>query len=113
MYCIFPSLTQSVLPNQVINAIEQDYRLPPPPDCPTHLHQLMLDCWQKERTARPRFSNIVSALDKLIRNPASLKITSQEGAGYVSYPLQPYITYHFSCFKKPQQKVQKPQRPGK
>uniref|UniRef100_A0A673LH11 receptor protein-tyrosine kinase n=1 Tax=Sinocyclocheilus rhinocerous TaxID=307959 RepID=A0A673LH11_9TELE len=70
----------------VINAIEQDYRLPPPPDCPTHLHQLMLDCWQKERTARPRFSNIVSALDKLIRNPASLKITAQEGAG-PSHPL--------------------------
>ncbi|XP_059400681.1 ephrin type-B receptor 4a-like isoform X2 [Carassius carassius] len=70
----------------VINAIEQDYRLPPPPDCPTHLHQLMLDCWQKERTARPRFSNIVSALDKLIRNPASLKIIAQEGAG-PSHPL--------------------------
>ncbi|XP_062392331.1 ephrin type-B receptor 4a isoform X2 [Sardina pilchardus] len=70
----------------VINAIEQDYRLPPPPDCPTHLHQLMLDCWQKERTARPRFSAIVSALDKLIRNPASLKITAQEGAG-LSHPL--------------------------
>ncbi|XP_077062821.1 ephrin type-B receptor 4a isoform X2 [Siphateles boraxobius] len=70
----------------VINAIEQDYRLPPPPDCPTYLHQLMLDCWQKERTARPRFSNIVSALDKLIRNPASLKITAQEGAG-PSHPL--------------------------
>uniref|UniRef100_A0AAR2LYB2 receptor protein-tyrosine kinase n=1 Tax=Pygocentrus nattereri TaxID=42514 RepID=A0AAR2LYB2_PYGNA len=65
----------------VINAIEQDYRLPPPPECPTHLHQLMLDCWQKERTARPRFTNIVSALDKLIRNPASLKITAQDGAG--------------------------------
>uniref|UniRef100_A0A3B1IWE8 receptor protein-tyrosine kinase n=1 Tax=Astyanax mexicanus TaxID=7994 RepID=A0A3B1IWE8_ASTMX len=65
----------------VINAIEQDYRLPPPPECPTHLHQLMLDCWQKERTARPRFNNIVSALDKLIRNPASLKITAQDGAG--------------------------------
>ncbi|XP_056140988.1 ephrin type-B receptor 4a [Lampris incognitus] len=70
----------------VINAIEQDYRLPPPPDCPTHLHQLMLDCWQKERTARPRFADIVSALDKLIRNPASLKILAQEGAG-PSYPL--------------------------
>ncbi|KAG9339002.1 hypothetical protein JZ751_024400 [Albula glossodonta] len=65
----------------VINAIEQDYRLPPPPDCPTLLHQLMLDCWQKERSARPRFANIVSALDKLIRNPASLKITARDGAG--------------------------------
>ncbi|XP_053702921.1 ephrin type-B receptor 4a [Synchiropus splendidus] len=70
----------------VINAIEQDYRLPPPPDCPTHLHQLMLDCWQKDRSARPRFSDLVSALDKLIRNPASLKIVAQEGAG-LSYPL--------------------------
>nr|XP_043898025.1 ephrin type-B receptor 4a-like isoform X2 [Solea senegalensis] len=65
----------------VINAIEQDYRLPPPPDCPTHLHQLMLDCWQKDRSARPRFTDLVSALDKLIRNPASLKIVAQEGAG--------------------------------
>uniref|UniRef100_A0A3Q3B0B6 receptor protein-tyrosine kinase n=1 Tax=Kryptolebias marmoratus TaxID=37003 RepID=A0A3Q3B0B6_KRYMA len=65
----------------VINAIEQDYRLPPPPDCPTHLHQLMLDCWQKDRSARPRFADLVSALDKLIRNPASLKIVAQEGGG--------------------------------
>lgn len=78
-------------PNQVINAIEQDYRLPPPPDCPTYLHQLMLDCWQKERTARPRFANIVSALDKLIRNPASLKITAQEGAGYVVFACSIFV----------------------
>ncbi|KAM4620010.1 ephrin type-B receptor 4a [Polymixia lowei] len=70
----------------VINAIEQDYRLPPPHECPTHLHQLMLDCWQKERSARPRFADIVSALDKLLRNPPSLKIVAQEGAG-PSYPL--------------------------
>ncbi|XP_069042851.1 ephrin type-B receptor 4a [Lepisosteus oculatus] len=70
----------------VINAIEQDYRLPPPPDCPTALHQLMLDCWQKERSARPRFTNIVSALDKLIRNPASLKIIARDPAG-PSHPL--------------------------
>ncbi|KPP58391.1 ephrin type-B receptor 4-like, partial [Scleropages formosus] len=66
----------------VINAIEQDYRLPPPPDCPTSLHQLMLDCWQKERGTRPRFAAIVSALDKLIRNPASLKVVARDGAGH-------------------------------
>uniref|UniRef100_A0A8C9SFR6 receptor protein-tyrosine kinase n=1 Tax=Scleropages formosus TaxID=113540 RepID=A0A8C9SFR6_SCLFO len=70
----------------VINAIEQDYRLPPPPDCPTSLHQLMLDCWQKERGTRPRFAAIVSALDKLIRNPASLKVVARDGAG-PSHPL--------------------------
>uniref|UniRef100_A0A3B3U1F4 receptor protein-tyrosine kinase n=1 Tax=Poecilia latipinna TaxID=48699 RepID=A0A3B3U1F4_9TELE len=57
----------------VINAIEQDYRLPPPMDCPSALHQLMLDCWQKDRNVRPRFADIVSTLDKMIRNPTSLK----------------------------------------
>uniref|UniRef100_A0A8B9HN08 receptor protein-tyrosine kinase n=2 Tax=Astyanax mexicanus TaxID=7994 RepID=A0A8B9HN08_ASTMX len=70
----------------VINAIEQDYRLPPPPECPAPLHQLMLDCWQRDRGSRPRFSHIVSALDKLIRNPASLKLTGQSHDG-LSPPL--------------------------
>uniref|UniRef100_A0A8C1M9Y1 Ephrin type-A receptor 6 n=1 Tax=Cyprinus carpio TaxID=7962 RepID=A0A8C1M9Y1_CYPCA len=70
----------------VINAIAQDYRLPPPPECPASLHQLMLDCWQKERSSRPRFCAIVSALDRLIRNPASLKITGRISDGS-SHPL--------------------------
>uniref|UniRef100_A0AAY4DW35 receptor protein-tyrosine kinase n=1 Tax=Denticeps clupeoides TaxID=299321 RepID=A0AAY4DW35_9TELE len=60
----------------VINAIEQDYRLPPPMDCPNALHQLMLDCWQKDRNNRPKFSQIVNTLDKMIRNPSSLKATT-------------------------------------
>ncbi|KAG9348051.1 hypothetical protein JZ751_004071 [Albula glossodonta] len=46
--------------DHVINAIEQDYRLPPPMDCPAALHQLMLDCWQKDRNARPKFTDIVN-----------------------------------------------------
>ncbi|XP_056460649.1 ephrin type-B receptor 1-like [Gadus chalcogrammus] len=57
----------------VINAIEQDFRLPAPMDCPLVLHQLMLDCWQKDRNARPKFPDLVSMLDKMIRNPGSLK----------------------------------------
>ncbi|XP_064409012.1 ephrin type-B receptor 4-like [Latimeria chalumnae] len=81
----------------VINAIEQDYRLPPPPDCPTSLHHLMLDCWQKDRNARPRFAQIVNALDKLIRNPASLKIVSRE-AGGPSHPLLDQRLPHYSSF---------------
>ncbi|XP_043932942.1 ephrin type-B receptor 4 isoform X2 [Protopterus annectens] len=81
----------------VINAIEQDYRLPPPTDCPTSLHHLMLDCWQKDRNARPRFTQIVSALDKLIRNPASLKIVSRE-AGGPSHPLLDQRVPHYTSF---------------
>ncbi|XP_039365300.1 ephrin type-A receptor 8 isoform X1 [Mauremys reevesii] len=60
----------------VINSVEEGYRLPAPMGCPTALHQLMLDCWQKERSERPRFSQIVSILDKLIRNPGNLKCTA-------------------------------------
>ncbi|XP_035271809.1 ephrin type-B receptor 3-like isoform X5 [Anguilla anguilla] len=65
----------------VINAVEQDYRLPPPMDCPTALHQLMLDCWVKERNLRPKFSQIVNTLDKLIRNAASLKVVTSTQSG--------------------------------
>uniref|UniRef100_A0AAQ4S8F4 receptor protein-tyrosine kinase n=1 Tax=Gasterosteus aculeatus aculeatus TaxID=481459 RepID=A0AAQ4S8F4_GASAC len=71
----------------VINAIEQDYRLPPPMDCPSALHQLMLDCWQKDRNVRPRFSDIVSTLDKMIRNPTSLKAV----ANIPAVPSQPLL----------------------
>uniref|UniRef100_A0A6Q2XTJ6 Ephrin type-A receptor 7 n=1 Tax=Esox lucius TaxID=8010 RepID=A0A6Q2XTJ6_ESOLU len=57
----------------VIKAIEEGYRLPAPMDCPPGLHQLMLDCWQKERADRPKFDQIVGILDKMIRNPNTLK----------------------------------------
>uniref|UniRef100_A0A8C7ZXD2 Ephrin type-B receptor 3 n=1 Tax=Oryzias sinensis TaxID=183150 RepID=A0A8C7ZXD2_9TELE len=69
----------------VINAVEQDYRLPPPMECPTALHQLMLDCWVKERNLRPKFTQIVATLDKLIRNAASLKVVTN--STQVSQPL--------------------------
>uniref|UniRef100_A0A4W3I7L0 Ephrin type-B receptor 3 n=1 Tax=Callorhinchus milii TaxID=7868 RepID=A0A4W3I7L0_CALMI len=71
----------------VINAVEQDYRLPPPMDCPTALHQLMLDCWVKDRNNRPKFAQIVNTLDKLIRNAASLKVVSNANPG----PSQPLL----------------------
>lgn len=58
---------------QVIKAVEESYRLPGPMDCPEALYHLMMDCWQHERTNRPKFDEIVCLLDKLIRNPSSLK----------------------------------------
>lgn len=62
--------------------MDEGYRLPPPMDCPATLYQLMLDCWQKERNNRPKFEQIVSILDKLIRNPGSLKITANTTSRY-------------------------------
>lgn len=57
----------------VIKAVDEGYRLPAPMDCPVVLHQLMLDCWEKNRSDRPKFGQIVNTLDRLIRNPSSLK----------------------------------------
>ncbi|KAJ0011764.1 hypothetical protein NQD34_012739 [Periophthalmus magnuspinnatus] len=65
----------------VMTAVEQDYRLPPPMDCPMVLHQLMLECWMKERNLRPKFSRIVNTLDKLLRNAASLKVVTSTYSG--------------------------------
>ncbi|KAK2514446.1 Ephb1 [Columba guinea] len=83
----FPGFVMDEGGHEVINAIEQDYRLPPPMDCPAALHQLMLDCWQKDRNTRPRFTEIVNTLDKMIRNPASLKTV----ATITAVPSQPLL----------------------
>ncbi|XP_073531820.1 ephrin type-A receptor 7 isoform X3 [Phyllobates terribilis] len=81
----------------VIKAIEEGYRLPSPMDCPSGLHQLMLDCWQKERGERPKFEQIVGILDKMIRNPNSLKTPM----GTCNRPVSPLLdqnTPDFSTF---------------
>uniref|UniRef100_A0A8C1MGS5 Ephrin type-A receptor 7 n=1 Tax=Cyprinus carpio TaxID=7962 RepID=A0A8C1MGS5_CYPCA len=80
----------------VIKAIEEGYRLPAPMDCPPGLHQLMLDCWQKDRADRPKFDQIVGILDKMIRNPNTLKTPM----GTFSILLQEYYnTPDFNSFR--------------
>ncbi|XP_070758721.1 ephrin type-A receptor 2a [Enoplosus armatus] len=59
--------------HEVMKAINEAFRLPAPMDCPSAIYQLMLQCWQHDRSKRPRFSDIVNILDKLLRNPESLK----------------------------------------
>ncbi|XP_045468745.1 ephrin type-B receptor 2 isoform X3 [Harmonia axyridis] len=70
----------------VIKSIEKGYRLPAPMDCPEAIYQLMLDCWQKERTHRPSFQAIVNNLDKLIRMPDTLRKMAQNR----SHPYNPF-----------------------
>ncbi|NXD29044.1 EPHAA protein, partial [Spelaeornis formosus] len=52
----------------VIKAVEDGFRLPAPANCQPPLHQLMLNCWQKDRSQRPKFSQIHSALSKLVQS---------------------------------------------
>uniref|UniRef100_A0A669CH90 receptor protein-tyrosine kinase n=1 Tax=Oreochromis niloticus TaxID=8128 RepID=A0A669CH90_ORENI len=79
----------------VIKAIEEGYRLPAPMDCPPGLHQLMLDCWQKDRAERPKFDQIVGILDKMIRNPNTLKTP----VGTCTSPLLDQSTPDFTSFR--------------
>ncbi|XP_051775040.1 ephrin type-A receptor 7-like isoform X1 [Erpetoichthys calabaricus] len=60
----------------VFKAIEDGFRLPAPMNCPLPLHQLMLDCWQKDRDERPKFAQIHSILNKMVRNPESIKTST-------------------------------------
>ncbi|KTG40881.1 hypothetical protein cypCar_00004305 [Cyprinus carpio] len=83
---------------RVIKAIEEGYRLPAPMDCPPGLHQLMLDCWQKDRADRPKFDQIVGILDKMIRNPNTLKTPM----GTCTRPISPLLdqnTPDFTSFR--------------
>jgi len=54
---------------QVMKAVEDGFRLPAPAHCQPPLHQLMLDCWQKERSQRPKFSHIHDVLSKMLQSP--------------------------------------------
>ncbi|NXU87482.1 EPHA7 protein, partial [Xiphorhynchus elegans] len=52
----------------VMKAVEDGFRLPAPANCQPPLHQLMLDCWQKDRSQRPKFSHIQNVLSKLVQS---------------------------------------------
>uniref|UniRef100_A0A672UZK0 Ephrin type-A receptor 10 n=1 Tax=Strigops habroptila TaxID=2489341 RepID=A0A672UZK0_STRHB len=60
----------------VMKAVEDGFRLPAPVNCQPPLHQLMLDCWQKDRSQRPKFSHIHNILSKLVQSPEPPKCPS-------------------------------------
>ncbi|XP_078374480.1 ephrin type-B receptor 1-B-like [Oculina patagonica] len=59
----------------VIKRVKSGYRLPPPQGCPNVVYCLMMECWDKDKSKRPTFSEIVSRFDELIRSPELLKDT--------------------------------------
>ncbi|KAG5835609.1 hypothetical protein ANANG_G00245800 [Anguilla anguilla] len=75
--------------HEVMKAINEAFRLPAPMDCPSTVYQLMLQCWLQDRSKRPRFADIVSLLDKLLRSPESLKTIADfdPGKGRSARPL--------------------------
>ncbi|XP_076993261.1 ephrin type-A receptor 10 [Tamandua tetradactyla] len=78
----------------VIKAVEDGFRLPPPRNCPSPLHRLMLDCWQADPGERPRFSQIHSILSKMVQDPES----PQCAATSCPRPPTPLADRTFSAF---------------
>ncbi|XP_032733195.1 ephrin type-A receptor 10 isoform X3 [Lontra canadensis] len=78
----------------VIKAVEDGFRLPPPRNCPAPLHRLMLDCWQKDPSERPRFSQIHSLLSKMVQDPEPPKCATTNSPR----PPTPLADRAFSAF---------------
>ncbi|XP_067273522.1 tyrosine-protein kinase fynb isoform X1 [Pseudorasbora parva] len=48
---------------EVLEQVERGYRMPCPQDCPSSLHELMVQCWKKEAEERPTFEYLQAFLE--------------------------------------------------
>ena len=58
---------------KVMHEVEKGHRLPAPLNCPQSLHQLMLECWKKDRNQRPLFAQLCSSLSDLVQESWKLR----------------------------------------
>lgn len=50
---------------EVLQQVENGYRMPCPSGCPQALYEIMLQCWHKEPEKRPTFETIQWKLEDL------------------------------------------------
>ncbi|XP_046427301.1 tyrosine-protein kinase Src42A isoform X2 [Neodiprion pinetum] len=50
----YPGMTNA----EVLHQVEHGYRMPCPPNCPTALYDIMLECWNKDPMKRPTFETL-------------------------------------------------------
>ncbi|XP_050994231.1 LOW QUALITY PROTEIN: tyrosine-protein kinase fynb [Labeo rohita] len=48
---------------EVLEQVERGYRMPCPQDCPSSLHELMVQCWKKDAEERPTFEYLQAFLE--------------------------------------------------
>ena len=60
----YPGMTNE----QVLEALQQGYRMPRPVDCPGKLYDIMLDCWCEEPANRPTFDTLQWQLEEFFYN---------------------------------------------
>ena len=60
----YPGMTNA----QILEAVQQGYRMPQPPGCPDKLYNIMLNCWREEPKNRPLFEALQWQLEDLFIN---------------------------------------------
>nr|XP_057928354.1 tyrosine-protein kinase JAK2 [Doryrhamphus excisus] len=51
----------------LLNALKNNWRLPPPPNCPPKVYTLMTQCWTYNFEERPCFSSLEDDIDSIMR----------------------------------------------
>lgn len=62
---------------EVIQKVEEGYRLPKPKGCSDELYQLMLKCWALDPKERCEFSAIVSKLKSILQEESQSMISTE------------------------------------
>ena len=56
----YPGMTNA----QVLEQLQQGYRMPRPMGCPDKLYDIMIDCWREEPANRPTFETLQWQLEE-------------------------------------------------
>ena len=56
---------------EVLNQVENGYRMPIPTGCPTNLYDIMMLCWHKDPMQRPTFETLAWQLEDLFNTDAT------------------------------------------
>ncbi|KRY70671.1 Ephrin type-A receptor 4-A, partial [Trichinella pseudospiralis] len=90
---------------EVVDAVDQGYRLPAPHNCPATLYRLMLTCWDKDYTCRPTFHQLRCMLSDflhcpdLMYSPTFLTGTSQQNQQFHTLSARVYAagSFPYAC----------------
>eukprot|EP00730_Choanoeca_flexa_P017829 TRINITY_DN8623_c0_g2_i2.p1 TRINITY_DN8623_c0_g2~~TRINITY_DN8623_c0_g2_i2.p1 ORF type:complete len:504 (+),score=128.29 TRINITY_DN8623_c0_g2_i2:270-1781(+) len=63
----YPGMTNA----EVLQQVEQSYRMPIPNNCPTELYDIMMDCWKANPDQRPTFETLQYRLEDFFVNEGS------------------------------------------
>ena len=62
----YPGMTDAEILERIKTRSIMYYRMGCPPNCPQKLHNIMMDCWQKDPASRPSFKSLVVQLEDFL-----------------------------------------------